>query len=91
MVLSLAWISRSVFFDASQLEMATRLSPCWKTLMGGKAPVPAVAPRSQSLSRRDLERPLQIEQRVKRMVHVYLLARREARGAPICAPPLLPQ
>jgi hypothetical protein len=33
--------------------MATRFSPCWKTLMGGNAPVPVVAPRNQSLSRRD--------------------------------------
>ena len=38
-------------WEAHALRLATRLSPCWKTLMGGNAPVPAVAPLSQSLHR----------------------------------------
>ena len=48
MALSLAWISRSLLSTPGTSRMATRLSPCWKTLIGGNAPVPAVPPRNQS-------------------------------------------
>ena len=48
-VLSLASIWRSTLSTPGSSTIATKSSSCWKTLIGGKAPVPAVLLPNQSL------------------------------------------
>src|SRR5690349_16352784 len=49
-MLSLASIWRSTLSTPGSSMIATKSSPCWKILIGGKAPVPAVLLPNQSLS-----------------------------------------